>query len=248
MRLEIPYGTEKIKRGKYKYRTDITEVIIPPTVTSIGDEAFAWCKNLKSVTIPGSVKSIGIAAFYGCINLTKVAISNGVKSIGIAAFAICSRLTNIAIPDSVVAIGGNAFDCCTNLTNISFGKHYEVICMCTFGQCKKLKSIPKNYKAFYIENGNELWCLDYKFTPNEWSEKEYEIELDEKGYHYCTNLYEIFDYYCGDLNNGIAIYECEVGDWVKKSKIDSTCVTNTIKPIRRIYKDEIIKILNGEQI
>ena len=64
-------------------------IIIPDSVTSIGDNAFAWCTGLTSVTIPNSVTSIGDEAFSGCSGLTSVTIPNSVTSIGDEAFSGC---------------------------------------------------------------------------------------------------------------------------------------------------------------
>ena len=46
--------------------TEIKDLVIPNSVTSIGDDAFDGCSGLTSVTIPNSVKSIGSHAFDGC--------------------------------------------------------------------------------------------------------------------------------------------------------------------------------------
>ena len=59
--------------------------------------------------IPDSVTSIGDYAFYGCTGLTSITIGDGVKSIGYNAFKNCTGLTNLTIPDSVTRIGGEAF-------------------------------------------------------------------------------------------------------------------------------------------
>ena len=62
--------------------TEITNLIIPNSVTSIGDYAFSGCAGLTSITIPNSVTSIGDYAFQYCSGLTSITIPNSVTSIG----------------------------------------------------------------------------------------------------------------------------------------------------------------------
>ena len=64
-------------------------IIIPDSVTSIGDNAFFGCSGLTSITIPDSVTSIGNGAFIHCTGLTSVNIPNSVTSIGNNAFYGC---------------------------------------------------------------------------------------------------------------------------------------------------------------
>lgn len=54
--------------------TTLTGIIIPNSVESIGDSAFANCSSLSNVTIPNSVISIGETTFYNCTSLTSVTI------------------------------------------------------------------------------------------------------------------------------------------------------------------------------
>ena len=77
--------------------TEITNLIIPNSVTSIGGGAFYGCSGLTSVNIPNSVTSIGKYAFYGCSGLTSVTIPNSVTSIESSAFRDCSGLTSIEV-------------------------------------------------------------------------------------------------------------------------------------------------------
>ena len=91
-------------------------------------------------------------------------------------------------------------------------------------------------------------CRDYLFKENEWSEEIDKITPCESGYHYCTNLFEIFNYYSGALDKDIAIYICEVGDKIEKIDDSSKCVTNKIKPIKRLGREDIIRILNGGDV
>ena len=84
----------------------ITSVVIPNTVTSIGDGAFMR-NQLTSLIIPNSVTSIGAGAFSSN-HLTEVTIPNSVTSIGGSAFKN-NHLTEVTIPSSVTYIGTGAF-------------------------------------------------------------------------------------------------------------------------------------------
>ena len=66
---------------------EVKDLVIPNSVTSIGESAFYGCSGLTSVIIPNSVTSIGGYAFSGCSGLTSVTIPNSVESIGICAFS-----------------------------------------------------------------------------------------------------------------------------------------------------------------
>ena len=69
--------------------------IIPNTVTSIGEYAFADCSNLTSITIPSSVTNIEEYAFEYCSKLTSITIPTSVANIGNYAFYNCSNLKNV---------------------------------------------------------------------------------------------------------------------------------------------------------
>ena len=98
--------------------TNLTYIIIPNSVTNIGEFAFYNCKNLTSVNIPNGVTSIGYNAFAGT-SLTSVNIPNSVTSIGRFAFNRCSSLTSVTI-NGVTSIGSSAFGDCNNLTSVTF--------------------------------------------------------------------------------------------------------------------------------
>ena len=157
-----------------------------------------------------------------------------------------SEVYSVKIPDSVIDLYGRAFKNCTKLSTIKVSKNLELIGFDCFSNTQ-LKSKPAIYKAFNItERG--LVCRDYLFKENEWSEEIDEIMPCERGYHYCTNLFEIFNYYFGALDKDIAIYICEVGDKIEKIDDSSKYVTNKIKPIKRLGREDIIRILNGGDV
>ncbi len=136
--------------------TKITDLMIPDSVTSIGDYAFFDCTSLTSVTIGNSVTSIGYEAFSGCTGLKSVIMGNSVTSIGDYAFYGCTRLTSVTIPNSVTSIGKLAFYKCTGLTSVTIGNSVTSIESSVFEGCTGLTSItiPNSvtsigYEAFY---------------------------------------------------------------------------------------------------
>lgn len=87
----------------------LKSLVIPDSVTNIGDYAFWGCKSLKSLVIPDSVTSIGDYAFDDCTSLSSLVIPEGVTSIGHCAFRGCYSLKSLVIPASVGNIIGNPF-------------------------------------------------------------------------------------------------------------------------------------------
>lgn len=86
---------------------DITELVLPSTLTTIDDYAFAFYLNVKDVQIPYGVTTIGNNAFSDCYKIENVVLPGTVKKIGDAAFYVCDSLNSITIPASVTEIGKN---------------------------------------------------------------------------------------------------------------------------------------------
>ena len=64
----------------------IEAVRVSDAVTSIGDNAFHCCRNMKGVSLPNSVTSIGDNAFALCDSLESIILPNGAIHIGEQAF------------------------------------------------------------------------------------------------------------------------------------------------------------------
>ena len=97
---ELEDGTVEITKFVSSSSTDIElpSVIDGKAVTSIGESVFnvnfvEACSNLTSIVIPDNVVSIGDYAFRGCTSLADVTIPESVISIGDSAFKGCTSLT-----------------------------------------------------------------------------------------------------------------------------------------------------------
>ncbi|MBR1519172.1 MAG: leucine-rich repeat domain-containing protein [Prevotella sp.] len=142
--------------------TEITNLVIPNSVTSIEKYAFEGCSGLASVTIPNSVTSIGVGAFSGCSGLKKVIVKDiaawcnillvidpNVNSMGSNPLRYAHHLysdenteiTNLVIPNSVTSIGAWAFLGCSELTSVTIPNNVTSIGMGTFYGCSGLTSI-----------------------------------------------------------------------------------------------------------
>ncbi|MCM1457823.1 MAG: leucine-rich repeat protein [Lachnoclostridium sp.] len=138
----------EIIADKAFYKNDIQELVLPESVKSIGDYAFAENTNLASanigsgvetigdyafykdalaeITIPASVKTLGDYAFAENTNLASANIGSGVETIGDYAF-YKDALAEITIPASVKTIGDYAFAENSSLASATIGSSVEAI-------------------------------------------------------------------------------------------------------------------------
>ena len=108
----VKEGTRVICNCAFFCCRSLSDIVIPSSVTSIGNRAFLSCLSLSKIVIPSSVTSIGDSAFFWCRSLSDIVIPSSVTSIGVSAFRCCGSLSKIVIPSSVTSIGDRAFYNC----------------------------------------------------------------------------------------------------------------------------------------
>ena len=139
--LVIPNSVTNIGDYAFSGCRSLTDIVIPDSVTRIGDGAFRGCKSLTDIVIPNSVTSIGDNAFEYCFSLSNLVIPDGVTSIEDNAFKGCYSLSSVVIPDSVSCIGFGAFENCSSLTDIVIPNSVTSIGDNAFWYCKSLSSV-----------------------------------------------------------------------------------------------------------
>lgn len=98
--ISFEFGNEVvvIPRDLCKGMSSLKSIVIPQSVTTIGENAFAGCFDLASITLENGITNIGDAAFSCCTSLTTITIPKGVTSIGICLFGERYSLQKIFVP------------------------------------------------------------------------------------------------------------------------------------------------------
>lgn len=141
----LPDSITKIGEGAFKDCALITGVKLPTNLTSIGKNAFYGCTLLTDeIHLPASLTSIGDNAFYGCTPTGNLKLPASLTSIGKNAFRNCIFLTGtLKLPAELTIIGESAFGHCTGFTNVDFSTSTKLteIGEWAFSSCEPLTNI-----------------------------------------------------------------------------------------------------------
>ena len=149
----VEYSVTSIRDRAFAGCSRLETVVLPNSVTQMGDGVFDNCDNLTqpvyndhifarlptsfegSFAIPEGIETIAGGACWRCVGLTSVTIPNSVTSIRVAAFEACSGLTSANIPSSVTTLERWAFYGCHSLTSIVIPNTITSIEESTFDDC-----------------------------------------------------------------------------------------------------------------
>lgn len=147
-------GLQAIKDNAFKGQTNIKNVVIPSSVTSIGASAFSGCTALENIVIPSSVTTIGASAFGSCTALETVTFETDAKgksaleSLGKSAFSNNKALKAIDLSATNLEIlNDSTFSGCSALASVKLKEGLTRIGTGTssysgaFQECKALREI-----------------------------------------------------------------------------------------------------------
>jgi tetratricopeptide (TPR) repeat protein len=106
--------------------SSLLSVVIPDSVTVIGNYAFRYNRKLISVTLPSRLSSLGESAFFGCKALPSITLPNTLTSIENDTFSGCTSLSTVIIPNAVTIIKSRAFYECA-LTSVTLSNRLTII-------------------------------------------------------------------------------------------------------------------------
>lgn len=198
-KVAIENGTETIGKEAFNGCKKLNDIILPDSVTSIGENAFQytglyyeWFDGNEDVLY---INNHLISVYQGTAN--ECNIKSGTKTIADSAFFACGSLPGITIPDSVTSIGNRAFKDCNSLKSITIPKRVTTIGNCAFYTCYDLQSIE-------VDSGNPEYCSENGVLynkekteiirfPKEKTEVSFAIpksvtKIADGAFEYCKNL------------------------------------------------------------
>ena len=132
--VDMSKASSLLSIGNYAFqsRGEITGVILPSQLTTIGMKVFTDCSGLKFIRVtgedapagnfilPSGLTRMGSQAFMGCSGIVgEVTIPDGVTTLEMSVFNGCSGLTGVYLPTGLKQIGttssGSVFKGCTGL-------------------------------------------------------------------------------------------------------------------------------------
>ncbi len=145
------YNLTSIDTRTFSGNANLTEVILPETIESIGDYAFTNCSSLVSVGDMPNITSIGINAFDRCSSLTDISFPN-IENIGVFAFSYCQALTKVDDMPKLTSIGSNAFGYCTSLVTVGDMNNLTTLTTAAFVNCSKLSTVGNMSNVTKVES------------------------------------------------------------------------------------------------
>ncbi len=163
--ITIPNSVIKIGNSVFSFCEKLNSVIIGKNVSIIEERSFFWCRNLENVEFSENSKltTIGNNAFENCDNLKSITIPSSVTTIGNSAFEDCSSLINVTIPEKVTIIGDNAFDGCRDIKYALIGNNVKEIGEYAFRYCRNLENIIIPNSVITIGDGVVYGCIKLEY-------------------------------------------------------------------------------------
>ncbi len=153
-------STTEIVANAFASNTNLTEIILPEGLTTIGREAFFYCQSLETINLPDTIHFIDEAAFYFCNSLSDLDFPEGIDSIEESTFWYCYALRDLVIPENITVLGDKSFSTCTGLTTVTLSNTMTEIGDSAFSGCSAITDVyfygtEEEWNAITIGSGNE---------------------------------------------------------------------------------------------
>ena len=145
-RLQLNNGLVSIGSRAFYNSKNLGEapIVIPPTVTTIGEDAFRSCRKMRSITFSDNLSSLGNAVLAYCDSLRTVDFGRNLTQIPQYACYEDRKIESVTLPKNLESIGNSAFSRCESLVNITIPSRVTTIGQSAFYQCRLLETVEMN--------------------------------------------------------------------------------------------------------
>ena len=184
------YPVTEIAFSQWDKCNNVTELILPDTLTTVNSSSFYKFPNLTEMTIPGSIKNFG-GSFQNMSKLETITFCEGVEEISSnsmvnrcealttinlpatlkcitqpAAFGRATALTGITLPEGLVVTESSLFSGCTSLLSVELPASMTEIPSSTFSGCTSLESVTAKGTITSIGSSAFNECAVLKTIPD----------------------------------------------------------------------------------
>lgn len=184
--VRIPTDYKVIGNRAFYNAANITEIVLPSALTSIGSSAFAGMTglvsfdmsaatslttisngmlsgavSLKSIEIPDNITSIYSFAFNNT-GIESVVLPNHITYLGENVFNNCASLVSVKLPDGTTNIPEYTFNGCSSLTSVDIPDSVTTIGNRAFYNCTSLENITLPLSLTSL--GARVFCNDSALT------------------------------------------------------------------------------------
>ena len=179
-RCQIPDGVEVIGECAFQ-NSRLSEILLPNTVTRLGQSAFSGCSKLTSMWLPDGVVQLPAHLFSGCSSLRSIDLP-AISLMGESAFRGCSSLESIKLDGRLSVIAKTAFENCRKLQAVELAASVGTIEEKAFHECNALREIDLSHVRKVSRQAFDR-CFSLQAA-----DLEAATMIEEKAFFECTSL------------------------------------------------------------
>jgi len=237
-------NVQKIPAYLCKNMNKLDSIILPPTVTSVGQSAFMYCTALKSFEFPQGITTVATSVLEGCTALQSVIIPSSVTAINTDALYGCTGLQAIYnyafTPQSIAArtVNGVNKSTCILYVPMDYIDLYQAATVWKdflniVGVATDLQFEDMIVNVTYLKADSTLHYMEVQ----NW-EVPHAPRID--GFEFLK-----WQVQAGDLADGIVL----VAVYEKKAGTDAPAVyVNPVNPTQKLIRDGNVYILKDDQL
>ena len=187
-------GVEEIEPSAFAFNKNLSALVVPETIRTIGSGAFYACESLATIQLHGNLLFAGTGHFSRCTSLDHVAYFNTSGVVPGDEFLECSNLCQIDLHGKYTKIEGGAFKG-TKIVEFDIPQGVKSVNEEAFRFCRELKTvtIPKSVtriqKNAFAKSGQAYLPMDGTWKASDYvTGTTFRVTKGSKADQFCQEL------------------------------------------------------------